>query len=153
MVATRFAVPMAVCLPNPQPFSNSLMFAMLLFLLSHNCRLLRRRRRGNHQSPLRRLPITAERPPLAGVFEFRSGSPDRHALFQPFLSVTYTAVSATSQNSNTGKQIGRSPRWRRPLPLELLWGPASFEVPDAFFDCPESGVGVGVGGFDAVHAA
>src|SRR5208283_2524886 len=47
MVATRFAVPMAVCLPNPQPFSNSLMFAMLLFLLSHNYRLLRRRRRGN----------------------------------------------------------------------------------------------------------
>src|ERR1035441_8166242 len=47
MVATRFAVPMAVCLPNPQPFSNSLMFAMLLFLLSHNFWLLRRRRRGN----------------------------------------------------------------------------------------------------------
>jgi hypothetical protein len=47
MVATRFAVPMAVCLPNPQPFSNSLMFAMLLFLLSHNYRLLRRLRRGN----------------------------------------------------------------------------------------------------------
>ena len=35
-----FAVPMAVCLPNPQPFSNSLMFAMLLFLLSRNYRLL-----------------------------------------------------------------------------------------------------------------
>ena len=63
------------------------------------------------------------------------------------------AVSATSQNSNTGKQIGRAPRWRRPLPLELLWGPASFEVQDAFFECPDSGVGVGVGGFDAVHAA
>ena len=42
---------MAVCLPNPQPFSNSLMFAMLLFLLSHNYRLLRRRRRGNLMPP------------------------------------------------------------------------------------------------------
>src|ERR1035441_1011837 len=51
MVATRFAVPMAVCLPNPQPFSNSLMFATLLFLLSHNYRLLRRRRRGNLMPP------------------------------------------------------------------------------------------------------
>src|ERR1039457_4874739 len=99
MVATRFAVPMAVCLPNPQPFSNSLMFAMLLFLLSHNCRLLRRRRRGNPQAPLRRLPITAERPPLAGVFEFRSGSPGRHAVFQPFLSVTYTAVARGAAKS------------------------------------------------------
>jgi len=38
---------MAVCLPNPQPFSSSLMLAMLLFLLSRTYRLLRRRRRGH----------------------------------------------------------------------------------------------------------
>src|SRR5271166_6317449 len=52
MVATRFAVPMAVCLPNPQPFRSSLILAMLFFLLSHNYRLLRRRRRGNPHEPL-----------------------------------------------------------------------------------------------------
>src|SRR5579859_3894898 len=53
MAVDVLAVPMAVCLPKPQPSINSLMFAMLLFLLSRNYGLLAwgRRRRGNLMPP------------------------------------------------------------------------------------------------------